>query len=184
MKSQNQDLNNPKTVQFDEQTGFLMVKLDKDCFGFVDDDFVFKNETYQPKKELHITILSQGAAEQVHTTIDRIPARLRQIRELVQETDWSYRKFQRFYHVQDEQGNQSIIQMVAVPGLGQFLDDLKQITQEKIAEPPTHVTLYVHGDPDGISLPDGKTFDKRVTGEVSPKVLQQQFSRTIGNERT
>ncbi len=177
MKSQNQDLNDPQGTWFDEQTGYLMVRLEKECFGFVDKELAFREESYQPKKELHITILSEGAAEHVLGTMDWMPDRIARIRELVRETDWSYRKFQRFYHVRDEQGNQSIIQLVEVPGLGRFFEDLNRITHGQLEQPPTHVTLYVHGDPDGIGLPDSQTFDARVTGEVSPKVLQQEISR-------
>ncbi len=179
MKSQNQDLNKPQGVDFDDQTGYLLIRLDKRKFGFADDGFTFNDQTYQPKKELHITILSQDAAGQVQKALGKMPARGRQLRELVQAADWSYRKFQRFYHVKDEQGNQSIIQMVEVSGLRQFFDDLNQIVQSQLKPPPTHVTLYVHGDEEGIALPDQQTFNDRVTGEISPKVLQQQFSQSI-----
>ncbi len=172
MNSQNQDLNHPKSVQFDEETGYLLLKLDKKTFGFLDGNLQFKDQTFQAKDELHITILSQGAAEKVHNTINNLPARLRQIRELVQETDWSYRKFQRFYHVQDEQGNESIIQMVEVPELQQFFTDLNQAAGKQLEPPPTHVTLYVHGDQKGISLATQDIFNERVMGEISPKVLQ------------
>ncbi len=177
MKSQDQDMNTPKGVDFDDQTGYLLVRLDKDKYGFVDDALNFKDQTYQPKKELHITILSQDAADQVQKALNKMPARGRQISKLVQEADWSYRKFQRFYQVQDEQGNQSIIQMVEVGGLRQFFDHLNQIFETKLKPPPTHVTLYVHGDEEGIALPDQQTFDQRVVGEINPKVLQQQFSQ-------
>lgn len=176
--AQNQEFSTPREVRFDEKSGYLRIELDKEAYGFVNAEFSFQDKDFEPKKELHITILGQGAADEVRRAMEAHPGKVRQVKRLIGSTDWSYRKFQRFYQARDEQGAQSIIQMVEVPALHKFFEELSRVVDQALKTPPVHVTLYTYGDPEGIGLSDRETFEKRVTGEVSPKVLQQQLSRT------
>lgn len=177
LASQDHKFHAPKDTFFDDQSGYLIVQLDKDTYGLPDTEVSYRGQTFQPKEELHITIVSSEAAENVQETLEQQPQAVEQVKHSIEETDWSYRKRERFYHVVEEPGVESIIQIVEVPGVEPFFDELSRITGKRLELPPTHVTLFTRGNPKGIGLPTQEVFDRLVTGEVSLDELEPQGRR-------
>lgn len=73
-----------------------------------------------------------------------------------------------FFHVEEEPGVESLIEMVAVPGLAPFYAELSRILGEELELPPVHVTLFTFGRAKGIGLPTQAVFEQRVRGETRP----------------
>jgi hypothetical protein len=154
------ELCRPVNVNFNEQTGFLQVNLAKTDYDYVDRPVRYQGRIFQPKGELHITIISQDSGVLLHY-LARHPQDLDSIRDLIYSTDWSFRKLPDFYHVESGGGEESIIQMVDVPDMVPFLRSLSNLVEHGFVLPPTHVTLYTLGTVLGIPLPNAAVFRER-----------------------
>lgn len=174
--SQEHELHPVQDVSFEKDSGHLVAQLDKRAFGLEAEGVLYRGKHFQPKDELHITILSSGAAEKVKQHLERHPQDEDRIRRLINSAGWSYKKIGRFYHIQAEPGVESLIQMVELPGLEQFFHELRSIVGADLPLPPTHVTLYTRGDPHGIGLPTRPVFEQRVQAEVTPDDWKPQES--------
>jgi HAD superfamily hydrolase (TIGR01662 family) len=149
--------------------------LDQKVYGYIARPVRYRGEVFQPKSELHITILSQGTAEKTRQYLQSDTDGEQKIRSLIASSEWAYRQQDKYFYVKDEAGNESIIQMATVPGLEQFLRQMERLSGESLEWPPTHVTLYTRGDPKGIGLPDQLTFERDVKTEVHP----DEFKSTV-----
>lgn len=155
---------NPGGIDFDEENGYLIVKIDPQDYGYPQTRVKYKDTTLQPKDELHITVISQESAEKLAGFMKENSGNRDKVRNLVYETDWSFRKQDRFFWIQGEEGLETIIQMVEAPVMIDFFRELSQITGFGLEPPPAHVTLFMHGTDKGIGLPDRDAFE-RITKE-------------------
>ena len=172
-------------VWINEETGSFLIFLDKDSVGLPDGNVEYLGKVFKPKGELHITIVGQDLGCQLQEVIKRNPAIGSRIERAIEETDWSYQKKDKMYHVSkdkkrvDSEGNsgvvyvESIILMMEVLGIERFYRKLSEIIGEELEAPPTHVTLYTHGDPFGIGLPNQETFKEHATRAISPNELRR-----------
>lgn len=166
------------------ESNVLLISLDIDDFGILKDGISYLRVKFQPKDEVHITVIGKALAKEISELAKRMPEIRTTIRKAIDETDWSYKKINKFYHVskekekEDEEGNprilhaESIIQMVEVPQIEKFFEKLASILGHKIEIPPTHVTLYTVGDHKGIGIPDNIAFTRYVEREVRQNELQ------------
>ncbi len=161
----------PVSATFDPDTGFIIVNLDKVSYGYLDQPVRYQGKIFQPKSELHITIISQDA-EVLKQHVQSHPENLDTIEDLVLSTDWSFRKRFDFYYVTEEPEKETIIQMVNVPMLEPFLKDLSKQVGQGMVVPPTHVTLYTRGTERGIAIPNQAVFNELVKARVDPDEVQ------------
>lgn len=166
------------------ESNVLLIILDMGDFGILKDGISYLRVKFQPKDEVHITIIGKALAREISELAKRKPEIRFKIQKAIDETDWSYKKINKFYHVskdkekEDEEGNprivhaESIIQMVEVPQVEKFIEKLESILGHKIEIPPTHVTLYTVGDHRGIGIPDSSAFTRYVEREVREDELQ------------
>ena len=171
------ELRSPVKVSFDSATGGVIVLLAKPDFGFVDRPVRFQGKVFQPKGELHISILVQEAAEKVKKYLDDHPDEAYEIREIVDQTRWLYQKLDTYYHIEEEPEVETIIQMVEMPGLPAFFKDLSGKLKQGFVLPPTHVTLYTRGTETGIALPSQEIFQQRVRSAIHPEEIQPEDDR-------
>ncbi len=61
-------LRQPVKTVFDPQTGYVVVQLHKEAYGYQEVAVRYLGRVFQPKTELHITIVSADAAETVRGT--------------------------------------------------------------------------------------------------------------------
>jgi hypothetical protein len=169
--AQEQGLEQPNHVSFEQETAYLVVQLDKQAFNLAEGEIIYQGASFQPKDELHITILSREAADKVKARLEQHPQDRDRLERLIAETGWSYRKIDDYYLVQEEPGVETIIQMVAVPGLEPFYQELSRLLGEELEQPPAHVTLYMRGASKGIGLPTQAEFDRLVKAKVDPAEL-------------
>jgi hypothetical protein len=166
-------LEQPMGTDFKPEEGFLVVRIDLEGYGLPSYDVRYQGKGFRPKDEMHITIVSRQAAETVQAHLERQPGDLKRMEDLIHDTDWSYRKLDRFYYVIEEPGQETIIQMVEVPSLEEFYQRLGEILGRSLDVPPSHVTLFTHGTSKGIGLPTRQVFDELVKAQVKPDEVSQ-----------
>jgi hypothetical protein len=163
----------PKEVTFQEDDGFLLVKIDMESYGYNQQAVILDGRRLEPKDELHITVLSRDAAEQVARHMEQKPQGRQEMKNLVEQTEWSFHKQERFYHVSEDAETETIIQMVKMPGLEDFFRNLGELIGERLEIPPVHVTLFMRGTEKGIGLPTRQVFDELVQGRVELDELER-----------
>lgn len=161
-------LRQPAKTVLDPQTGYVVVQLNKAEYGYHDEPVLYQGRVFQPKPELHITIVSADAAEAVRSFIERRPDDAVHIQEIVDETRWVFRELDAFYHVMESPEVETIVQMVEVPHAAEFFSRLSGLVGQGFVLPPTHVTLYMRGTEKGIGLPTPTVFDQLARGAITP----------------
>jgi hypothetical protein len=155
-----------KGPDFNEQSGYLVIKIAMDDYGYSHTEVSYRGKTFEPKDELHITILSDEAAEMVGKFLEEHPDDRQRICRLVEETDWTFHKTGELYYVQEDADGETIIEMVDMPELEGFFRKLSRITGKDLEIPPVHVTLYLRGTKTGIGIATQEEFDNRVVEEI------------------
>ncbi len=166
----------PVKAEFFSETGFLLVHLDKINYGFYNHPVWYAGKVFQPKKELHITILSHDASL-VLKHLENNPDDIYPIRDLIRSTDWAYRKENDFYYATRPPEKETLVQMVSVPHLPAFLRSLSKLVGHGFILPPTHVTLYTRETEMGISLATYEEFKNRVKARVLPEEVEAADGR-------
>jgi hypothetical protein len=77
-------------------------------------EVIFKGKVYQPKPELHTTIISREPAERVKALLEASPAAQEELEKLIRATDWSYRRQDRYFHIREEAEVETLVQMADV----------------------------------------------------------------------
>jgi hypothetical protein len=160
LSAENQQLIEPAGISFDDEDGYLIVKIDQDEYGYPKTRVKYQDAVLEPKDELHITVISQEGAERLAGFLQENQEGKDKFKNLVHEIDWSFRKQDRFFWVQEEEGVETIIQMVEIPSMVDFFRSLSQVTGFGLEPPPTHVTLFMRGTEKGIGLPDREKFER------------------------
>jgi hypothetical protein len=177
LRSDETNTHSPVSASFDVQTGLILAHLDKVDYGFVDEPVRYQGKTFQPKSELHITLVSQDAGA-ILKHLESHPDDIDEIQDLVFLADFTFFKLGEFYHVEEQPGVEAIIQMVEIPGLRAFFKDLSKLVGQGFIVPPTHVTLYTRGTVKGISLPDQQAFQQFARAKIIPGEVQVAQQRT------
>ncbi|MFW6069976.1 MAG: hypothetical protein ACOC9X_02930 [bacterium] len=162
---------------FDRESGHVLLQLRKVDVGVQPAPVEFEGKTFWPKDEVHITIIGSSLGAKLAKTLEGDSDLLEQVRAAVDETPWSYRLEDEWYHVVREEGvddkpyAESIIRMAQVPAITSFYERLQALTALEIAPRPTHVTLYFYRDEQGIGVATWEEFEQRVVREVEPEQL-------------
>lgn len=172
----------PARIGFTKE-GRLIIPLSKEEFGLLDRKIQFRDKVFDPKDEVHITVMGRALSGKVAEAIQANPLLESQIGRAIDEMDRTYEKLDKMYHVakgiKPEEGGgdqiiqaESIIVMVKAPGIERFYERLRQIMGKVPKVPPLHVTLYTHNYSLGIGLSSQADFDKYVTRKVSANELR------------
>jgi hypothetical protein len=162
----------PEEIFFDETTGYLILQLAGDSPVLRQGEVVYKDKTFQPKQELHITILSREAAESVKIHLEQHPDELESIQQLINNTDWSFRKRNQFFRVEENQDVESIVQLVQISELKAFFQKLSEQINTDLEPPPAHITLYTRGNSKGIGIPTNEDFKQLAREEINMGELE------------
>jgi hypothetical protein len=160
------------------EKGYLLIPLELEAWGLDGCAVRYDGKTFDAKHEVHITVVNRELGQELVRLNDERPSIEGQIKRALEDAGWLTGKCAyppgRLYHIateeKDEHGaalEESIIQRVEVPGIDAFFGTLSAIVGRPLEIPPTHVTLYVLGNPRGISLPDRRTFYDLKQDEVS-----------------
>ncbi len=140
----------PDKVIFDENKGTLLLAISKDDVDVP--DFIeekAKESGLEAKEELHITIFGFGVGQKITDAIAKAPQKSAQLKSLIDTSMWESLNKSEFYLIEksysikgvDEQ-RMTIIQMVDVSGLDEFINKAKEILGIHLEPPPTHITLF------------------------------------------
>jgi hypothetical protein len=146
--------------------GTLLIPLDKALFNLPDKPVIILNEQFQPKDELHITVIGKKLATSIVEKINNDKILESSLKESFESIDWGFRKTDtavligRDRAIEDENGKQrkvnqkSVIAMVDIPGMAFFYNLLKsmRLIDEESPAPPPHITLYTMNCPNGIGI--------------------------------
>jgi hypothetical protein len=166
------------TIWFNNETGVLQILLTKEKIGLSDGNIEILGKVFEPKEEVHITIIGTTVGQQLKEAMKRNPSIESQIRQLIVETNWTYEIGDKLYHVSKDKiieeppggskvvRTESIILIVEVASIRHFYEKLSRMLQMNLEVPPTHVTLYTSGDSFGIGLNNQAEFREYVTSEI------------------
>lgn len=126
--------------------------------------------TFQPKRELHVTLIGRGLGQALHTD----PARRQAVREAFMRLDWSFSRTGQLLRLEKRElpgsaGGRAIgaiIERIEMPAMAQFYDAIAGLLERGLAIPPAHVTLYTAGTSQGIGVPDVATLNRLTVHQI------------------
>jgi hypothetical protein len=116
--------------------------------------------TFEPKSELHVTLVGRMLGRQIHETLGE-RFRTCAVRAAFEALDWRFERTGELLRVQktvrlksgERRVANAIIERIRMPAMAKFHHALGDLLGRKLAVPPPHVTLYVHGRAQGIGIP-------------------------------
>lgn len=134
---------------------------------------VIDGVAFLPQAALHITLANRDAIAAVEGARGQARAEATLLDAFV-ACDWRYRRtghFRRLCQAQlPEPDAGSIIEMLDLPGLGEFYRALAAVGMARPV-PPAHLTLWTHARPRGIGVPDAATLAELHVRDVSAQEL-------------
>lgn len=135
--------------------------------------------TFQPKRELHVTLIGRGLGQSLHGEPGRRGFRVQSVREAFGRLEWNFSRTGQYLRLEKRElagrgrgrAIGAIIERIELPALAQFYDSLADLLGRKLAIPPPHVTLYTAGRSQGIAVPDVPTLQRLAVREVAASEL-------------
>lgn len=138
--------------------------------------------TFQPKRELHVTLVGRGLGQALHGQPGRRGFRVQAVREAYGKLAWDFTRTGELLRLEKRElpgrgrgrAIGSIIERIEMPALAQFYDALADLLGRRLAIPPPHVTLYTSGRSQGIAVPDAATLQRLIVREVAASELPSE----------
>ena len=138
--------------------------------------------TFQPKRELHVTLIGRGLGQSLHGEPGRRGFRVQSVREAFGRLDWDFSRRGQYLRLEKRElagrgrgrAIGAIIERIELPALAPFYDALADLLGRKLAIPPPHVTLYTAGRSQGIAVPDVPTLQRLAVREVAASELPSE----------
>lgn len=155
-------------ARHDQDNGTLILAIDPADLSPHIDAILVDGARFNPKEELHITVIGQSAARRLSEAgvgaelVADLMARL--------PKSWRVRRLDRWWRIDDPswqgpedkepQGRASIIEEVQCQEGEVFFAALSRDAGTPVPSPPFHITWYVRRDPRGIALPTAAVLQK------------------------
>jgi hypothetical protein len=150
----------------------LITPLDWSDFIFTPKRVRIEDAWFEPKDELHITLISKRVGRILGEKISLDPVLAARIAKNFEAINWGYEPAGPVHIIsrlrkktEDEQATlcheKTIILKLNMPGMTDFYEALKalDLISADTSTPPPHVTLYTLNCPTGISLASNKILD-------------------------
>lgn len=145
--------------------GALVLPLPRAAFADIAAPCVLDGTPFVPKAEFHATLLDSALGLAVQAAQRAAPARADAAAQAFAAQRWTWRRTgERWLLRAATEGGgtrESIVELLELPALAAFRQDLAARTGLAIPATPAHVTLYTAGDPRGIGLPSDAAFAQR-----------------------
>jgi hypothetical protein len=143
----------PKEINFDDEKYTLLLKVENEFLDLDKFKDLAQVNRLQSKVEFHITILGFKYGGVIKNLLDGFGNTERensiyQLKSLIFNTDWSFELKDEFYSISKKypkETRKSLIQMIWLPSIEKFYQNLNSILETNFEMPPTHITLYVGG---------------------------------------
>jgi hypothetical protein len=158
------DNEQPENISFNEKRHALLLDINKGAVDLDDIEVRAWNNGFEEKDEFHITVIGNRNAGEIKKLLKRMSEEgraeiLSKIKSLIESTDWGFVIEPRRYHITKDYkspapGNkneelkehrESYVQMVSVPGLKRFYEELSALIGANLETQPAHITLYTKG---------------------------------------
>jgi len=150
----------------------LITPLDWSDFIFAPKRVRIEDAWFEPKDELHITVISKRVGRTLSEKMSLDPALAARVTKKFEAIDWGFEPvgpvhiISRLKEKLEDEGatlrhEKTIILKLSMPGMSDFYEALKALDLISVdtSTPPPHVTLYTLNCPTGISLASNKTLD-------------------------
>ncbi len=121
---------------------------------------VLDGVAFEPKREHHVTVLGRTLGARVRDAIAQRSVAERELADAFEALDWSWADTDAYVWLRrnkPEGRAESIVELIDMPAMAAFHYALGRRLGERLPAPPAHVTRFVHGDPEGIGVPDEAT---------------------------
>jgi hypothetical protein len=150
----------PQEILFDLEKCTLLLNVEEKDLHIPDYVQTYaQDKSLQIKKEFHITILGFGAGQKIQRKLSEMSFSEREtvsdeIEALSKQSDWGFNPKNEYYHIKKDytpkdkpkEHRESIIGMVEIPHLGEFINKLSRILNLHLEVPPAHLTLFSTSD--------------------------------------
>jgi hypothetical protein len=125
---------------------------------------------FAPKHELHVTVVGKALGADLHAALAEGRFGESALRRAFEGQRWRLRRSGWRIHLrkpadrEGESAKESVVEPVALPAMARFHAALSRLLGVALPTPPPHVTLYVHGDAEGIGVPDAATLQRYRVG--------------------
>lgn len=150
----------------------MIIPLDWSDFIFTPKRVRIEDARFEPKDELHITVISKRVGRTLGKKMSLDPLLAVRVTKKFEAIDWGFEPVGPVHIIsrlkekrEDEQATlcheKTIILKLDMPGLADFYEALKTLNliSADTSTPPPHVTLYTLNCPTGISLANNKILD-------------------------
>ena len=121
---------------------------------------------FRPKRELHVTLVGKALGARLKAAMNAGALTEEDLASAFALQTWRCVRNGRCVRLRKaaapgttEAAIESVIERIALPAMAGFHDALGRLLRESLPVPPAHVTLYTHGDDEGIGVPDEATLD-------------------------
>ena len=129
----------------------------------VEPTVMIDDKEFTAKAEFHVTVVGFPLGRKIKKAIEEDPEVEDRLNDLVARYPLQVTLGFKKYLIAKEKPNgyaESIIELVDVHGIDQFIGELSEIIGEEIDVPPMHVTTHTYLDPMGIGLKSQQEFDE------------------------
>lgn len=137
--------------------GTVLIELPPEVFCLANNSVVIDSESFDPKKELHITLIGTelGLVLQRKIKQGRVSETL--LQQSFEKIDWSFKQTGPLHMLSRTKASvkqMSIILLLDMPGVKTFYQQLKKlgIIEPTTPLPPAHITLYTQNCANGIGV--------------------------------
>ncbi len=152
---------------YDLESGVVTLPISNDRLTTLPHSLAVGDRLFSIKSEFHITIIGSKLGQKLLRSIGEMEYR-DCLSQIAARIDWQWTFEEKYYHLikpnlelsQTEEEtceviqSESIIQLVVLPGVDRFYQQLSSLLSKQVISPPAHVTLYVYGNLRGIGIAD------------------------------
>jgi len=165
------------------EKGTVIIGLSPDSFCMAKETIDVHGESFTPKDELHVTLISGEAGLILQNKIQNNQTINKLVEKTFEEIDWSFRQTGPVHILsrsEEEVVERSIILLIEMPGVTAFYDQLKTLglIDSETPLPPPHVTMYTQNCPLGIGVPSNKVLNALSRETLSVNTLNKLCNST------
>lgn len=174
-----------KNVIFQPQSYVLLLPVIRKNIKLLSEKAkLVRGQAFSPKSELHITIIGKDLGQRIKEKISSSAEKKDLFLQYISETDWSYEIVDDLYLFAKEKEfsanerekksihTETIVQMAKVPSLENFYQKIEAITGITIPPRPVHITLFTHGDSEGIGVNNQVEFNEVYKAKLGTEELK------------
>lgn len=167
--------------------GTVLITLSPGTFCFSTNSVEIDGEYFEPKEELHVTLIGTKLGSFMLDQISHDRAIEAMLKQTYEDIDWSFEQTGPVHILSRTKGGvkqKSIILLIDMPGIKLLYDRLKTLglIDLKTPVPPAHITLYTQNCAHGIGVPSdealnelsSKTFSVNRLNELCKNMLDEE----------